>query len=122
MKDIRQIENLVSQYFAGIFEGDTMKLGACFHEKACLYGDIDKTLLIKSKKEYIEAVKSRKSPQEKGEKCEMKIIGIDLLGKIAMVKLRVPMLGFNYYDYLSLVKQDEKWFIVNKLYKHVSIC
>lgn len=43
----------------------------------------------------------------KNEDFEMKIIGIDIMGKIAMVKLHVPMLGYNYYDYLSLVKVNK---------------
>ena len=48
----------------------------------------------------------------------MKIIGIDIMGKIAIAKLHVPMLGYNYYDYLSLAKVNDDWKIVNKLFTH----
>jgi len=49
----------------------------------------------------------------------MKIIGVDIMGKIAMAKLHVPMLGYNYYDYLSLTKIENEWKIVAKIFTHV---
>ena len=49
----------------------------------------------------------------------MKIIGIEVLGKIAIAKLHVPILGYNYYDYLSLNKIEEKWTIVGKVFTHI---
>ena len=49
----------------------------------------------------------------------MKIIRIDIIDKIAIAKLHVPMLGYNYYDYLSLSKIDSHWKIVNKLFVDV---
>ena len=65
-------------------------------------------------------VKSRKSPDDLGEPFKMKTIGIDIMGNIAMVKLHVPMLGNNYYDYLSLIKTNNDWKIVNKIFSHVA--
>lgn len=115
----KKIEALIANYFEGIFEGDTDKLKACFHKNAYLYGDIKGVDYLKSSKEYLEGVKNRQSPKDLQETYKMKTIGIDIIGKIAMVKLQVPMLGYNYYDYLSLAKIDNEWKIVNKLFTHV---
>ena len=118
--NIKEIEHLIANYFEGIFHGDTKKLEACFYQNTHIYGDINGSDYEKNTQEYLEGVKNRQSPKDLGEPFKMKIIGIDIMGKIAMAKLHVPMLGYNYYDYLSLVKTNNDWKIVNKLFTHVS--
>jgi hypothetical protein len=118
-ENIKEIENLITNYFEGIFYGDITKLKSCFHKNVYIYGDIKGVNYLKSINEYLEGVKNRQSPKDLNENLKMKIIGIDIMGKIAMAKLHVPMLGYNYYDYLSLTKINNDWKIVNKLLTHV---
>ncbi|MBO3697744.1 nuclear transport factor 2 family protein [Roseivirga sp. E12] len=118
-ENIKEIESLVTNYFEGIFSGNVVKLEACFHRDVNIYGDIQGADYSKSLNEYIEGVKNRQSPKDLNESLKMKIIGIDIMGKIAMAKLHVPMLGYNYYDYLSLTKIDNNWKIVNKIFTHI---
>lgn len=115
----KEIEELIASYFEGIFNGDVEKLEKCFHDYTYLYGDIKGEDYLKSKSAYIEGVKNRQSPKSLGEEFRMAIIGIDILGKVAMAKLHVPFSGYNYYDYLSLVKIGGEWKIVNKIFTHV---
>mgnify|MGYP003678674976 CR=1 FL=1 len=117
--NIKEIENLINNYFEGIFYGNTLSLETCFSENAFVHGDVNTSEYSKNAKEYIETVKIRKSPNDLGETLKMSIIRIDVLGKIAMAKLHVPMLGFNYYDYLSIFKINGEWKIVNKIFTHV---
>ncbi|WP_430409393.1 nuclear transport factor 2 family protein [Kordia sp.] len=119
-KDVKEIENLITNYFMGIFNGDSAKLEACFDDNVHIYGDVKEIEYLKSIKEYLAGVENRPSPKDLGESFQMKIIGIDIMGKIAMVKLHVPMLGYNYYDYLSLATIDNNWKIVNKIFTHVA--
>lgn len=119
-ENIEEIENIITNYFEGIFYGDINKLETCFHENVYIYGDIDGVDYLKSVKEYLNGVKNRKSPKELNETLKMSIVGIDIVGKIAMAKLHVPMLGYNYYDYLSLAKINKDWKIVNKLFTNVA--
>lgn len=118
-ENIREIENLIANYFEGIFYGDIGKLESCFHENLFIYGDIKGVDYLKSSSEYLEGVKNRESPKDLNEDLKMKIIGIDIIGKIAMAKLHVPMLGYNYYDFLSLSIINGDWKIVNKIFTHV---
>ena len=117
--NIKKIESLINNYFEGIFYGDTIRLQTCFSENAFVYGVINTIQYSKTVNEYIESVKLRKSPNDLGEKLKMTIIGIDIHGKIAIAKLHVPMLGYNYYDYLSLVNLESNWKIVNKIFTHI---
>lgn len=115
----KDIQKVITNYFEGIFYGDADKLESCFTNNAIIYGDINGVPYKKYRNEYIDGVKNRKSPSELNEVFKMETIGIDILGNIAMIKLHVPMLGYNYYDYLSLTKIDENWKIVNKIFTHV---
>ncbi|WP_298536992.1 nuclear transport factor 2 family protein [uncultured Algibacter sp.] len=119
-ENMKEIESLVTNYFEGIFYGDINKLETCFHENTNIYGDIEGIDYSKHINEYLKSVKNRKSPKDLNEHFKMKTIGIDIIGKIAMVKLHVPMLGYNYYDYLSLTKMGSHWKIVNKIFTHVN--
>ena len=116
---VLQIEKTIKDYFEGIYEGDVQKLGATFSAKAYLWGDIKGAPYAKSLAEYLEGVKNRRSPKEGGEAFGMQILGIEVLGHVAVARLHVPMLGYNYYDYLSLCLIDQEWKIVNKLFTHV---
>ena len=116
----KKIDQVITNYFEGIFYGDTDKLETCFVDKAIIYGDINGVPYKKNKKEYIDGVKNRQSPNELDEVFKMKTIGIEILGNVAMVKVHLPMLGYNYYDYLSLIKIDNDWKIVNKIFSNVA--
>ena len=117
---VKDIESLIQDYFHGIFFGDVDKLESCFDEKGFIYGDIKGAAYEKSIEDYLEGVRQRQSPNDLNETFKMNIIGIDIMGNIAMAKLHVPMLGYNYYDYLSLTKVDNDWKIVNKIFTHVN--
>ena len=53
-----------------------------------------------------------------GEEFEMHISSIDIIGNIASVKTRYVFQALNYVDFLSLVKIDDVWKIVNKVFYH----
>ena len=114
------IEKVITNYFEGIFYGNTETLESCFDNHVIIYGDINGNAYQKNIKEYLHGVNERQSPNDLNETFQMEIIGIDIIGNIAMVKLHVPMLGYNYYDYLSLSKINNEWKIVNKIFIHVA--
>ncbi|WP_422107060.1 nuclear transport factor 2 family protein [Winogradskyella sp.] len=118
--NIKKIEQLLTNYFEGIFYGDVEKLEDCFTSNAIIYGDINGEPYKKSRAEYVEGVENRQSPNELKEPFKMEIIGVDVIGNVAMAKVHLPMLGYNYYDYLSLTKIENDWRIVNKIFSNVA--
>jgi hypothetical protein len=112
---------VLSTYFEGIFNGDAELLRSTFHPQALVIGDINGQPYFKSLDQYIDGVKNRKSPRELNETFRMEILSIEIINSIAIVKARVPMFDFNYYDLLSLNKIDGKWVIVNKLLTNVKV-
>jgi hypothetical protein len=111
----------LSKYFKGIFTGDVELLRSSFHLESLVFGDINGQAYAKSLNQYLEGVKNRKSPQELNERFRMEILSVEIINSIAIAKVHVPMFDFNYYDLLSLNKNNGEWVIVNKLLTHVNV-
>ncbi|HEX5168794.1 MAG TPA: nuclear transport factor 2 family protein [Cyclobacteriaceae bacterium] len=119
-ESVVEIKAVVQDYFDGIFYGDLNKLTTAFHPQCLLVGDINGQPYFKNLTDYLFGVKNRKSPNELGEAFRMKILSIETQNEIAVVKLHVPMLGNNYYDYISLVRIDGRWKILNKVFTNIA--
>ena len=116
---IKAISKVIRDYFDGIYDGNVDKLQGSFTPDAYIYGDIKGEEYAKTLEEYLAGVKARKSPAELNEKFGMEITGIEVIGNVAMAKAHLKMLGFNYYDFLSLSIVNGDWKIVNKVFSHV---
>lgn len=120
-KDVKEIQVVVTNYFEGIFYGDVERLESAFHPQSLLVGDINGQPYFKNLQDYLEGVRNRKCPNELGEEFDMKILGIEVLNDIAYTKLHVPMLGYNYYDFISMSRISGHWMIVNKIFTNVGM-
>ena len=112
---------VLSNYFKGIFNGDTALLKSIFHPQALIAGDVKGQIYFKNLDQYLDGVENRKSPSELNEPFRMEILAIEIINSIAIAKVHVPIFDFNYYDLLSLNKINGEWIIVNKLLTHVNI-
>jgi hypothetical protein len=113
------ITDLATAYLQGVYRGDTATLGTLFDQHAQVYGEINGLPYHKTIAAYLEGVASRQSPLQLGEPYRMRILSIDSLGSIAVVKLHSPMLGLNYQLFLTLRQLEGKWSIVNKTFSHI---
>lgn len=115
----KAIVKVIRDYFNGVHAGDIGKLRRSFAPEARLYGDVKGVEYAKTLDDYLEGVKNRLSPSELQEQYAMEIRSIEVLGNVAIVKAHLKMLGFNYYDFLSLCIVNGDWKIVNKVFTHV---
>jgi hypothetical protein len=106
-------------YLDAIYNGTVDALRSTFHPAALLFGEVRGEIVQKSLDAYLKGVASRKSPASQNEPYGMSVLSVEVVGKMASAKVRVRMAGFNYYDFLSLLRVDRKWVIVNKLYTHI---
>jgi len=110
---------LVDAYFQSIYFGDAAALRSTFHPNCRLFADVNGAPYEKSVDEYVGGVAHRKSPNELGEPFRMQLIGVEILGPIAMVRTRQQMLGFNYHDFLTVLQRNGEWKIVSKTFVHL---
>lgn len=113
------IQAVIADYFGGIYNGDVEQLRRIFHPQTQLFGDVNGQPYYKTLPDYLAAVGARKSPARLGEPFRMRILSIECVNGIASVRLRCPMLGFNYQDILALCLFEGRWQIVSKLFTHV---
>jgi hypothetical protein len=77
----------------------------------------DRTALFEK---WLEMVAARPAPAKNGEEYNMRLVSLDLTENVAAVKVRDLYLGLWFTDYLSLLKIEDEWVIVNKIFHHES--
>ena len=115
---IEMIRKTVQCYFEGLYHSDIGKLKLAFHSKAQVIGYFQGSLLFNSIDEFMDFVKATPAPAENGEPYDMEIVSMDITGDAAVVKVADLYLGLRFTDYLSLLKIDGEWRIINKLFGH----
>lgn len=118
-KEYQQICKLLERYFDALYECDSEKLSQVLHERA-LYACLEKgKLLSRTMQEYFSIVDHRVSPKEKNERRRDKVISIDLGNKTtALAKVNCSIGEKFYTDYLSLLKIDNRWWIISKIFDY----
>ena len=119
MKDHEAVLAVVDSYCRGVFRGDVALLRSVFHPRAALFAEVRGQPYYKPLEEYLSVVAGRESPEALGESFLMKPLSVEVTHEIAFAKVHCPMLGYNYIDYLSLVREGGRWVIVNKLFTDV---
>lgn len=111
--DITQITETLMDYIEGSTEGQPNRLKKAFHPDLNLYYVKDGELKIWSGKDYIADTKEGKPTGEIG-----KIIAIDYENDIATAKVQIsnPKNSTPYVDYFMLMKTNEKWIIIHKMF------
>lgn len=110
---------LQNHYFKGIYEGDTDMLRNIYHPGTLLFGDVKGQPYAKTLVQYLDGVANRQSPKDSGKPFKGTIISIDVVNSIAVAKVHVKMYDFNYDEFLSLHKIENRWVIVNKMISDV---
>ena len=118
MTDTKAIEGVIQSYLDGLHEGDTAKIGSAFHPTSALTS-ISETgeLAITPRDVWLENVRNRPSPKQRGLSRHDEVLSIDLVGPtMAYVKLRCAIPPRFFTDQLSLLKIDGRWQIAQKVF------
>ena len=102
-------------YFKGIYEGNLDLLNQVFNTGTLLFGDVKGQPYAKTLDQYLDGVKNRQSPKDSGKPFKGEIISIKLVNSVAIAEVKVKMYDFNYYEFLSFHKLNNRWLIVNKM-------
>jgi hypothetical protein len=111
---------LEEYYFKGIYEGDVNMLRQVYYPGTLLFGDVKGQPYAKTLDQYLDGVAHRQSPRDSGKPFKGTIISIDVVNSIAAAKLHVKMYDFEYDEFISFHKFDNRWLIVNKMITDIS--
>ena len=118
VSEILSIGETIQIYFDGMHQGDTARLRKAFHADAFLFGYYHGEFSRISLEEWMAEVEGMAKPSDSGEIFDMRIVATDITGPTATVKVALLYAGLRFTDYLTLMKFDNTWKIINKSYHH----
>ena len=121
MNDLQMNDILatVKTYLDGLFEGDTAKIRESFHPASSLFAvAADGKLVNMPREEWCRMIEGRASPKASGMIREHeRILSVDITGpNTALVKLNCAIAPRFFTDYLSLIRLDGRWVVINKTF------
>ncbi len=108
------ISSTINQYFEGRKEGNTALLKKIFHPTARLLTIKEDTLSSLSLSDYLNHVQAQGAVA-----CKTTLLSTEVTGNIATAKTEFNYGTIKYIDYLSLLKIENEWRIVNKTYQKI---
>ena len=114
--DEAAIRQTVQHYFDGGRNRDSLALRKAFHPEARMLFAREGKLVVVPIGEYITRVGSEKLEPGEVDSTQRKVVSVDVVGDAAVAKLELKRLGALLTDYMSLLKVDGRWLIVNKIF------
>ena len=114
--DEAAIRQTVQYYFDGGKHRDSLTLRKAFHPDARMLFARDGKLAVVPIGEYITRVGSERLERGEVDSTERKVASVDVVGDAAVAKLELKRPNALLTDYMSLLKVDGRWLIVNKIF------
>lgn len=114
--DEAAIRQTVQHYFDGGRNRDSLALRKAFHPEARMLFAREGKLVVVPIGEYITRVGSEKLEPGEVDSTQRKVVSVDVVGDAAVAKLELKRAGALLTDYMSLLKVDGRWLIVNKIF------
>ncbi len=116
--EIAAITRTIDDYFQGMYQSDRARIERAFHPDAVISGNFDGAYRRRTRDGFAEFVATVPAPAKNGVPYDMVIVAIDVSGDAAVVKVRDLYLNRYFVDYLTLLKSNGTWVIINKTYHH----
>ena len=117
MSTNEQFESVVDNYYNGMYRGDPELIRKAFHPEARLQGVIaGKSFYGLTRDNFCKFVTLMPTPADKDDPHDVKFEVLDLTGAQAALKITDYVFGVWFVDYLSLLKTEDGWKVVNKTY------
>ncbi|KAI9026711.1 putative lumazine-binding-domain-containing protein [Hyaloraphidium curvatum] len=118
-EDLAEISKLLKNYFDGLWEASTEKLGQVFHPCSYLRSlDAEGNVTNLARDDWFKAINSRPKPAEMGVKRADRVLSITQIAPdTAFAKVKCQLQPRYFTDFLTMIKADEGWRIVSKVYR-----
>lgn len=113
------VVEVLKDYYDALYRCDTALLAKVFHASAQYFTASGGELLHLDMNAYFPIVEKRISPKDLGEACGFSINSIEFVGDVtAIAHMRSSMFSKDYTDLLALIKIDDKWQIISKVFHY----
>jgi hypothetical protein len=114
--DICALLGIARVYFDAAYEMDAHKFASIFHPSSTVtkVGD-DGKVSVTPIESWLAAVRSMKAPKLQGSARHDEILSIDVVGTMALLKLKLQVPPRRFTDMLSCMNANGTWKIVQKV-------
>lgn len=110
---------LLETYFEGLYQADSALLASVFHPRAQYVNTAPGDERILTLLEYQHLLDQRVSPASNGEPRQQRVISIETTANtMAFAKVQMSMLGRDYTDFLTLIREQNQWRIIAKVFHY----
>lgn len=111
----KAVYKLAENYLEAGRRGDVKLMKTVFHDDATIFGHFEGDVLGGPISLLYEWMESFGAANE----IDGVILSVDVEGTIASVKVQADnWCGYNFTDFLNLLKTDNGWVIINKMFNH----
>jgi hypothetical protein len=113
-----EIADVVKTYVEGMCQNEPAKLRAAMHENSSIIGHYGGALEWDNRDAFIAAVNEAVSTPDPSPWHA--ISAISIVGDVAVVQVEDIWLGMYFDDTLTLLRHEDRWIIVSKVFFHRS--
>ena len=114
--DIRALAAIAKTYCDAAYEMDADKFASIFHPSCSVTkAGADGNVSVTPIEMWLAGVRSMKAPKPQGLERHDEILSIDVVGELALLKLKLQIPPSYFTDMLSCLKVDGAWRIVQKV-------
>lgn len=119
-QDHADVSRLMVAYFDGLHNADSAMLRRVFHPHLAYVCATEGDELYLDLDTYMARVDKREPPAKSGEKRDEAVLEIAFASdRMARVTARMRMMGRDYLDFLTLVREGAEWRIVAKVFTYI---
>lgn len=117
MNQFNAVHQQLTRYFDFLYFCDVDKIDDIFHGNA-IYATADESpLLYRDMETYAEVIAKRQSPASRQEARKDRVDGIEFAGEnTAFARVRCSIGDKDFVDFLTLVRVDNEWKIMAKVF------
>lgn len=117
MEDDRQLSQFAQDYFKLLNDGDVATAQRLFHPSCALQHVVDGKISHITWADYIEILRKRESPLQRGEPVYGRVLSISRpTSTMALLEVLSAVQPRYFHDYLTLLREGGRWKIVAKVY------
>jgi hypothetical protein len=109
-------QHIEKHYFEGVRRSDTALAHGAFHPVANMYFIREGKLVERSIPDWLADIARNAPKPTKPDSFQRRVLKVDVSGNAATAKLQLDYGNSVITDYMSLLKENDRWLIVNKIF------